>query len=129
MQSSDEKTESEPEFDPEEVDRLYREIMTSVSVEQIALARSRDKKIALCADHLTEYYSDHPDLTLIACVLSGKETERPQDLSNVGVQIGVDHIREDTNVSFEEAVERFASQANMSVSAVKKAITLANKKT
>lgn len=127
MQSSDNYIENVPEDDPEKVDQHYRELLISVSIEQIALARSRDKKIALCADHLTEYYSDHPDLALIACVLSGKEIERPQDLSNLGIKIRVNEIREDENVSFEEAIERYASRANMSVPAVKKAITRANK--
>ena len=128
MQSSDDWTDSEPEFDQDEIDCHYRAVMISASVEQIALARSRDKKLALCAEHLSEFYRDHPDLAVIASVLSGDKIQRPQDLSNVGVQIGVDEIRENENISFEDAVERFASKANMSVSAVKKAITQANKR-
>jgi hypothetical protein len=123
MQSSDGWIDE----DPEEIDRHYREVTIWISIKKIALARSRDKKLALCAEHLFEYYSDHPDLAVIARVLSGEKIERPQDLSNVGVQIRVDEIRENENISFEDAVERFASRANMSVSAVKKAITKANK--
>jgi hypothetical protein len=126
MKWLDDFIDKEPENDPEG-DRHYREVMISVSIEQIALARSRDKKIALCAAHLGEFYKDHPDLAVIACVLSGEKIERPQDLGNVGIQIRVDEIRENENISFEDAVERFASRANMSVSAVKKAITQANK--
>ena len=127
MQSSEDSIDKDPKFDPEEIDRHYREVMVSVSAEQIALARSREKKIALCAEHLAEYYSDHPDLAVIARVLSGEKIERPRDLSNVGIQIRVDEIRENKNISFEDAVEHFASKANMSVSAVKKAITKANR--
>lgn len=127
MQDSDEREDVLPEGDPEKIADAFRQTMLSVSVEQIVLARSRNKKIALCAEHLVEYYSDFSDLVLIANVLQGAKIERPQDLSNVGVHIRVDEIRENEKVSFEEAVERYASRANMSVSAVKKAITLANK--
>jgi hypothetical protein len=114
--------------DPEEVDRRYREVMTGASIEAIVRARSKKKKLALCVRHITEFYSDHPDLAVIARVLSGEKIERPRDWGDVGVHIGINEIRENENVSFEEAVARYASRANMSESAVKQANTRANKK-
>ena len=120
-------TDEPPEHTPEQVERMHREVMIRDSMDRIALGRSLDSRIALCAKHLNDYYSDRQDLAFIAGVLSKEKIERPQDLSNVGVQIRVDEIRENENTSFEIAVERFASRQNMSVSAVKKAITRANK--
>ena len=121
------RSDEPPEIDEETIDRMYRDVSISQSLGAIGLARSRDKKIAFCAEHLIKFYSDHSDLALIASVLRGEKIKRPRDYSYLGVQIRVDEIKENEEVSFEEAVERYASRANMSVSAVKKAITSANK--
>ena len=119
--------DTEPEYPDEVIERLHQEHRIRRSIEQIALARSRAKKIEYCSMHLKEFYGDYWDLSFISRVLAGEKIARPQMCDNLGVRIRVNEIRENEQVSFEEAVERFALKAKVSVSAVKKAITLANK--
>jgi hypothetical protein len=116
-----------PDTDNAEIDRIFSEHQLSLSIQEISLARSKASKLKLCAQHLTEFYSDIWDLEMIARVINGEQIPKATDYRNLSIKMRVEELMESEQLSYEKAVQKVADRIYRGTDAVKKAIRLANK--